>query len=281
VKILASLEKQSESLIIFIGFILICIIGFVDYITGYETAFSLFYALPISLVTWVSNPRLGYTASIISAIVWLVADIASGQSYSHILIPIWNTLIRLSFFVIITSLLSSLKSSSQREKELSHTDYLTTAANSRHFYEIAQMEINRFQRYQHPFTIAYIDVDNFKSMNDQFGHAKGDLVLQTVVSSVKRKIRKTDMVARLGGDEFALFFPETDQESARIIFPKIHNALLDEMQKNNWSITFSIGVVTCKVAPHTTDELLKMADELMYSVKSDGKDSVKYSIYAG
>lgn len=279
--ILIYLEKQSKSSLVFTGFLLIGMIGFIDYLTGYEFAFSVFYILPIYLVTWVTNQQFGYAASITSATVWLVADIATGHPYSHPLIPIWNTLIRLIFFVIITFLLSSLRSSLQREKELSHTDYLTTAANSRHFYEIAQMEINRFQRHQHPFTIAYIDVDNFKTMNDQFGHAKGDQVLQTVVSFVKKKTRKTDVVARLGGDEFALFFPETDQESARIIFTKIHSALSEEMQKNNWSITFSIGVLTCRIAPDTIDELVKMADELMYSAKSDGKNTIKYSMYAG
>lgn len=169
----------------------------------------------------------------------------------------------------------------QREKELSHTDYLTAAANSLRFYEIVQAEIDRFQRYQRSFTIAYLDVDNFKSVNDQFGHVKGDLVLKKIVRSIRRRIRKTDIVARLGGDEFALFFPETDQDAARILFPKIYSALIDEMRKNNWSITFSIGVVTCTVAPSTTEELVKMADDLMYSIKNNGKNSVKYLIYAG
>ena len=280
-EILSSLEKQNKSVLVFAGFILIGIIGFVDYFTGYEFAFSVFYVFPIYLITWLKNQRFGFVASIASAITWLVADITTGHPYSHPLIPIWNSLIRLAFFVIITFLLASLKSALQREKGLSLTDYLTTASNSRHFYEVAQMEINRFQRYQHPFTVAYIDLDNFKTMNDQFGHAKGDLILQTVVSFISMKTRKTDMIARLGGDEFALLFPETDQESAKIIFTNLHSGLLDEMQKNNWSITFSIGVVTCKVSPHTTDELVKMADELMYLVKSNGKNTVKYSVYEG
>jgi len=281
VKILLSLEKQNKSVFVFAGFILIGVIGFVDYITGYEFAFSVFYVFPIYLITWLTNQRSGFVASIASTIMWLVADMASGHPYSHPFIPIWNALIRLAFFVIITFLLASLKSAWQREKELSHIDYLTTASNSRHFYEVVQMEINRFQRYQHPFTVAYIDLDNFKTMNDKFGHDKGDLILQTVVSFIRKKTRKTDMIARLGGDEFALLFPETDQESAQIIFTNIHRSLLDEMQQNNWSITFSVGIVTCKVSPHTTEELVKMADELMYSVKSNGKNTVKYSIYAG
>lgn len=276
-KILASHEQQSKPFLVFTGLILIGIIGFIDYLTGYEIAFSVFYVVPISLVTWFTNQRLGLVASVTSAGVWLVADIASGQSYSSPLVPFWNYLIRFTFFVIFTLLFSSLKSLLQ----LAHTDHTTSAMNSRYFYEIVQMEINRSQRNQHPFTVTYIDIDNFKAVNDQLGHVVGNQVLITLVNSIKNIIRKSDFIARLGGDEFAIFFPETDQEAARIILSKIQSDLMEVMRQKNWLITISVGVLTCKVAPHTTDEVIRMTDELMYSAKSDGKNRVKYSIYAG
>lgn len=276
-KILASLEQQSKPFLVFTGLILIGIIGFIDYLTGYEIAFSVFYVVPISLVTWFTNQRLGLVASVTSAGVWLVADIVSGQSYSSPLVPFWNYLIRFTFFVIITLLFSYLKSSLQ----LAHTDHTTSAMNSRYFSEIVQMEINRSQRNRHPFTVTYIDIDNFKAVNDQLGHVVGNQVLITLVNSIKNIIRKSDFIARLGGDEFAIFFPETDQEAARIIFSKIQSDLMEVMRQKKWLITISVGVLTCKVAPHTTDEVIRMTDELMYSAKSDGKNRVKYSIYAG
>ncbi len=275
--ILASLEKQSKSTLVFAGFILIGIIGSIDYLTGYEFAFSVFYVLPIFMVTWFTNQRFGLVISVASAIVWLVADVSTGQTYSSPFIPLWNSFIRFAFFIIITILLSSLKSS----LELAHTDHLTSAINSRYFYEIVQMEINRFQRNQRPFTVAYIDIDNFKAVNDQFGHIIGDQVLITLVNSVSKVIRKSDFIARLGGDEFAVLFPETDQEAARIIFAKIQNSFVEAAQQKNWSITFSVGVLVCKVAPPTTDELIRKADELMYLAKSDGKNTIRYSTYAG
>lgn len=275
--ILASLEKQSKPLLVFAGFILIGIIGFIDYLTGYEFAFSAFYVLPIFLVTWFTSQRLGLVISVASAIVWLVADVATGQTYSSPFIPLWNSFIRFAFFIIITILLSSLKSS----LELAHTDHLTSAINSRYFYEIVQIEMNRFQRNQHPFTVAYIDLDNFKTVNDRFGHIVGDEVLITLVNSVSKVIRKSDFIARLGGDEFAVLFPETDQEAARIIFSKIQNSFVEAAQQKSWSITFSVGMLTCKVAPPTTDELIRKADELMYLAKSDGKNTVKYFTYTG
>jgi len=277
VNILASLEKQSKSTLVFAGFILIGIIGSIDYLTGYEFAFSVFYVLPIFMVTWFTNQRFGLVISVVSAIVWLVADVSTGQTYSSPFIPLWNSFIRFAFFIIIAILLSSLKSS----LELAHTDHLTSAINSRYFYEIVQMEINRFQRNQRPFTVAYIDIDNFKAVNDQFGHIIGDQILITLVNSVSKVIRKSDFIARLGGDEFAVLFPETDQEAARIIFAKIQNSFVEAAQQKNWSITFSVGVLVCKVAPPTTDELIRKADELMYLAKSGGKNTIRYSTYAG
>jgi len=113
-------------------------------------------------------------------------------------------------------------------------------------------------------------------MNDQFGHSAGDKVLRTVVSSTGKNVRKTDVLAQLGGDEFALLLPETDQKSARVIISKIQNLLLREMQQSKWPVTFSIGVLTCNGAPKTTNELMKIADEIMYSVKRNGKNAIKY-----
>jgi len=274
--ILANLEKQSKPLLVFSGLILIGMIGLIDYLTGAALGFSVFYVLPISLVTWVTSRRLGIVASLISAIVWLVAD-TSAQFYPFPTIAFWNSLIRLAFFLIITFLLSALKSSLQ----LAHTDSLTSAVNPRYFHEIMQMEINRCQRNRRPFTIAYIDLDNFKAVNDEFGHLVGDQVLVTLVSTIAKVIRKSDSIARLGGDEFAVLFPETDPEAAHVIFSKIHGALAEVMQQRNWSITFSVGILTCVFVPNTTHELVEMVDKLMYEAKADGKNKVKYSIYNG
>jgi diguanylate cyclase (GGDEF)-like protein len=279
VNLLSKFENKSKSFYIIAGFALIAITGIADFLTGYELAFSLFYVIPVSFVTWHIGRRFGLVTSFASAVVWFSADI--GHPYSSLLIPIWNTYIRLVFFVLITWLLSALKSAIEHQRELAHIDYLTGAVNSRFFYELVQMEIDRLRRYEHPFTIAYIDIDNFKIVNDQFGHTIGDQVLCTVVSSAKNHLRKTDVVARLGGDELVLLLPETNQESARIVLSRTQAALLEEMQQSNYPITFSMGVITCNSAPPTTNELVSMADDLMYSVKRDGKNAIKYAAYGG
>jgi diguanylate cyclase (GGDEF)-like protein len=278
--VLTSLEKKSRLMKIILGLLLIGVVGILDFYTGYELAFSLFYIIPLSLATWLLDRRYGVIASLISAFVWVVADAASGHTYSHPLIPVWNTFIRLSFFIIITWLLSAVKRTLEHEKELSYTDYLTGAVNLRLFLKLVEIEINRSQRLQCPLTLAYIDLDNFKSVNDEFGHLAGDEVLRAIARTAKKQLRKTDIIARLGGDEFALLLPETSQEAARVVLAKLQAALFEEMQQNHWPITFSIGVVTCEAASPNTEELIRMADERMYSVKNRGKNNITYAMYA-
>ena len=276
---LASFEKRSKPFVIAVAFALIGVVGILDFLTGYEFEFLLFYLIPIFLVTWITGQRVGILASLVSALVSFISDVAAGKAYSHPLIYVWNTLMEFAFFVVIALLLSMLKRALEHEKELSNTDYLTGAVNSRVFYDSLQTEINRSQRYKNPFTIAYIDLDNFKTVNDEFGHNTGDQVLRFVVNQVRKHLRKTDIVARLGGDEFALLLPETNQESAQIVLAKLQYDILAETQQNNWPVTISIGVLTCIDTPHAAEEVVKMVDDLMYSVKRGSENDSKYATY--
>jgi len=278
-KLLAPIEKLSRPIQISLGLALIGIVGFLDSLTGYEISFSLFYVIPIGLVGWLTSRRFGIIFSLISALVWLGADLSPDHYYSHPLIPIWNSLIRLAFFILITVLLAEVKRMMAQEKELAHTDFLTGAVNSRLFFSLAQMEIDRSVRYKNPFTLAYIDLDNFKTVNDQLGHSTGDEVLRTVVHTSKALLRRTDIMARLGGDEFAMLLPDTDQPSAEVVLQKIQQVLLEEMRRKNLPVTFSIGALTCTSPPSSTDELVQLADGLMYSVKRTGKNAIKYATY--
>lgn len=279
-KIIQRLENWKKSVWLPLGLGLIFAIGILDFVTGYELAFSLFYLLPISAVVWFLGKRFGVLFSALASIVWFFADYFSGHQYTDQLVYIWNTAIRFAFFVIVTALLSSLKESLDREKALSRVDRLTGAVNGEFFYELMQAELERFIRYKHPFTLMYIDLDNFKMVNDQFGHSTGDTLLRQVITSIKEKTRKTDIVARMGGDEFAILLLETDSLTAQLVIPRIQQHLLNEMAKNKWSVTFSIGAITFTSAPKSTREIFKLADEQMYSVKRAGKNAVSYSVYS-
>jgi diguanylate cyclase (GGDEF)-like protein len=106
-------------------------------------------------------------------------------------------------------------------------------------------------------------------------------MINSGIKYAKKHMRKHDVTARLGGDEFALLFPETGSEDARAALSKLHKGLLQEMKHNKWSISFCIGVVTCVVPPPTSNDLVKLADDLMYSVKRESKNGIRYAIYKG
>ena len=273
-----NIEKRNKSFIIAIGFILIGVLGIIDTLTGKELDFSLFYVIPILIVTWHTGLGPGIVFSLISALVWLLSDVLSGN-VTLLSIYAWNTLTRLGFFLTIAFLLSRLLTVLEHEREIAHKDYLTGALNSLFFYNVLQMEINRSLRYKNLFTIAYIDLDNIKTVNDEFGHATGDEVLCFVVNQIKNSLRKVDVVARLGGDEFALLMPETNQKSAQVVLSKLQHNILAGMQKNNWPVTLSIGVLTYIDTPPTANEAIKKVDDLMYSVKKSSKNNIKYATY--
>jgi diguanylate cyclase (GGDEF)-like protein len=166
-------------------------------------------------------------------------------------------------------------------EELSRVDGLTGAVNARFFYTLTEGEIVRLERYGRPLTVAYMDLDNFKTVNDTKGHLAGDAVLRAVADRARAQLRKTDVVARLGGDEFAFLYPETDEQAARALVAKLKDRLSEEMRRGGWPVTFSLGVLTCYAAPRSSEDLVRMVDNLMYAAKLDGKNSVNHATFRG
>jgi diguanylate cyclase (GGDEF)-like protein len=169
---------------------------------------------------------------------------------------------------------SRLKSLLAGEHELARIDSLTTVPNRRAFYETLDRERVRSLRYRRPFTIAYVDLDNFKKVNDTLGHAVGDDLLVQVAAGLRSNLRGSDYVGRLGGDEFAILLPETDATAAELVLSKLRLRLLEEMKAHSWQVTFSIGAATFLDPPDSVDVIIRMADETMYAIKAHGKDNV-------
>jgi diguanylate cyclase (GGDEF)-like protein len=273
------LETQSKLFFITIGLILVILVGIVDYVTGYEITFSIFYLIPVAMVSWYVGRPYGILISFASAITWFLADTMTGHTYSQPFITYWNTSVSLGFFLVVAFSLSQLRAELKRERKLAQTDFLTGIANSGYFTELLTWEINRCRRYMNPLTLAYIGCDNFKAVNDQFGHHAGNHLLCLVADTIKSTIRITDMVARLGGDEFVILFPETGADQANLVIHKIQNDLLHAVRKDGWKITFSMGVVTYMKSANTSDEVIGMADRLMYDAKSAGKNMIRHEIF--
>jgi diguanylate cyclase (GGDEF)-like protein len=275
-KIFEALERKNPIFWGVIGIVLVGLLGLLDYLTGNDILFSLFYFVPIVLVTLAVSLKFGLFISFLSAITLLVAEVSTGFSYSHPIIFLLNTLIRTVFYAFVAYLVSALYKLQKEERLAARTDFVTGAVNARYFNELLQMEVERIRRYPHPITVVFIDIDNFKLVNDLFGHKMGDEVLRCIASELKSQLRSTDCIARLGGDEFALLLPSARQADAEVAISKVHNHLRAEMKRRNLPITFSMGAVTCVVPPYSAEQIINMADELMYEVKNSTKDDVRF-----
>ncbi len=259
-----------------ISLLLVLLIGLIDLITGQEISFSIFYLFPIMMSVWYGNKNCGLVLAFIAAIEWLAADLIGGHTYSTIIIAYWNMIVRLAFFLIIVFMIAKLKELLQIEQKLSRTDSMTGVSNPRNFDEFAALEILRAERFNHPLSFAYIDLDNFKWVNDNLGHDTGDLLIRSTAQILQKNIRAIDIVARLGGDEFIIMFPEIHHDEARKSIDRIQKTLLNYMRTNGWPVTFSIGLVTYNIPPSSVNTAIKEADNLMYNAKNNGKNKVVY-----
>ncbi|MCW8928784.1 MAG: GGDEF domain-containing protein [Gammaproteobacteria bacterium] len=275
----AYFESMNQSLLLLIMIAATVLLGFVDYSTGPELSFSVFYTGPIMLTVWYGRGKKGLIIVFLSALIWMIVDIIVTQTYSNPLIPIWNTLARLGFFLIILNLLLAVKNKLILEESLADTDPLTGLANRRYLMEQLEIEYSRVNRYPEPFTIAYLDLDNFKYVNDTLGHDIGDILLETVASYLKENTRSMDTPARLGGDEFAILLPYLGDKSAIPLLNEMHKKLLELMKDNDWPVTFSIGAITYNKTMPTTRDMIKAVDDLMYEVKKSGKNNIRHRVW--
>lgn len=257
---------------------LLFIIGIADYFSGPEISTALFYLLPVAIAAWFGGVKLGFFYSLLAAAVWLLTDMLPDRFYSHPVIPYWNALTRLGIFLIISKILTAFHQKLKEEEKAAETDGLTGILNSRAFHEQLEAETIRSKRFHHPLSLAFIDLDNFKIVNDTYGHAIGDRLLQTIASTIKANTRKFDAVARLGGDEFTVLLVETDKSSAAKAIRNLQASLLLAMNVENNPVTFSIGLVTFEEIPDNTAQMVKMADDLMYEVKRTGKNNIHHRV---
>lgn len=276
---LTAFQRQGKKTKIAAGIFLVVGLGAVDYITGPEWAFSSFYLLPIALAAWCVGSGWGLVVSMLSGLTWLGADLAAGHIYSNPVVPYWNMLVRLSTFVVVTYALAGLRKVLDNEKNYARQDYLTGAANSRNFIETTALALETAKASGQTIALAYIDLDNFKAVNDKFGHSVGDQLLKLAAQTIKKNLRDGDMVARLGGDEFAVLLPGATEDSSQGAMKRMREHFLDEVTKRKWPASFSMGLVLFKKFPDSVDEMIKKADNLMYVVKDSGKNNIKFEVF--
>ena len=257
-----------------VGYVLLTLLVYwANALTPPAARLGVLYIIPVLLVTWTDGLRWGIVIGIASialreTVAWdqMPADtplgwrIANGASYVAVV-------------AVAMAGLQTLRRSQAQLAQLVIQDQLTNVLNARAFSERLGQELDRNRRYPRPLALLYMDLDNFKVINDTHGHQTGDAVLRLVADAMRSSVRHADVVGRLGGDEFAVLMPETDAPLADAAAKRLV-AGLRNVFKGTPNVTASIGVVSCAATDASTDDLLRRADQAMYDAKKMGKDRV-------
>jgi len=276
--IVRKLEAINKKYLIALILSLELLIFWGDYVTGPLAPFTFLYLVPIILAAFCLNLQWACFFSLMAAIggipvFYQLLDMFEPATVS------FNFFSEATIFFTVTFLSTQLKKLLDDFQLHASEDSLTKAHSRWYFYEMCNLELARSYRYKHPMTIAFIDLDNFKDVNDIQGHEKGDRLLFSIAATIKADLREGDFLGRLGGDEFVVLLVEADQEEGEITISRIRDNLLEAMAKSYQKVTFSIGVVTYLAdKPSSVDQLLALADRSMYKIKNTTKNAVEYSV---
>lgn len=233
--------------------------------------------IPVVCVGWfASTPRWGYVLAVVAAADSAVLAMYA-ETQSPLALAVASACVRLVVYVVILALLGMMRQERAGHQQAAATDRQTGAINARTFHELAEAEVRRSTRHRTHISLAYIDVDDFKSVNDRLGHAEGDRVLLEVSHVLRTDVRVSDAVGRVGGDEFAILMPETSAEAAATVIARVQEQLTRVKTSDGSPVECSIGLVTFAKPPTSVGELVSTADDLMYRAKRGGKNRVERS----
>jgi diguanylate cyclase (GGDEF)-like protein len=250
------------------------LVGYVDFATGVEVRVFPLYYLPLAISAWHFGRSGALVAAGLCAITLLGSNHLAGLRESQPDIMFANLLIEGVSFATVGILVASLKAATARERELSRTDPLTALPNRRAFYEEASRIIAINERLRQPVTLAYVDLDNFKKVNDTLGHLSGDYLLRRVGQVIQTCIRTGDACARLGGDEFAVCLFAMGRDDAMAMLQRLSSQLTEALGGLECPVTASIGGVAFLSAPESVEAMVSEADRRMYAAKAAGKNGV-------
>jgi len=272
------ISSRQFAAIILAGVLGVALVALIDLFTGAEVRAFPLYLIPIIYVAWYLGSPSALTLALFAALSIAVTDRLAGKQYTQPLAEYWNIFAEYVTFSLTAHLIAKQAQQRREAEHLASADPLTSARNRRAFYEIVNAEIRRARRYAHILTIAYLDLDDFKTINDSLGHSVGDEVLLTFVAAVQSTIRDVDTLGRIGGDEFSILFPETGAEEAQAILERLMMCARGEFRRRAWSVTVSCGAAAFIEIPGSAEELIDYADRCMYEVKRSGKNAVRVCV---
>ena len=245
-----------------------------DYLLGPQLSLAFFYLLPVGVAAWSFGFGAGAAVAVAAAAGWGVADLAAGREYAHQVGAWWNGGMRLGLLLVLALLVASVRRMLEAERQGAATDALTGIANRRTLLEAVAGEIRRSARTGIPSSVAYLDLDDFKDLNDREGHGAGDEALRRVADELRRACRAGDLAARLGGDEFAVLLVGADRNKAMLVVQRLHASLTAVLTERGWGTGVSVGVACFTGSDAGPEEVLRAADRAMYRAKAAGKGRV-------
>jgi diguanylate cyclase (GGDEF)-like protein len=258
---------------------LMAAIGFADYVTGDEILLFVFQLIPVGILAWGAGVYAGLAGSVVASGIVLVSYVALSRELKTIYA--WHATVTLVSTSALAWTVSRLHDGRRRiaallesERKASREDPLTTLATARAFHERLTLEIDRMRRNSTPLSLLYLDLDDFKRINDERGHMAGDQLLSRVGKLLHLATRKVDLCARLGGDEFAVLMPETGAADALHVAERIRDAMQKSFNEGGASISMSAGLGTFATPPLDAQVPLNQADALMYEAKKSGKNRI-------
>jgi diguanylate cyclase (GGDEF)-like protein len=254
-----------------LGTALFVAVAVLDRATSNALSLAAFYLFPILIVAW----NCGRAWGLVFAVASVGAEVAQATLLEspnlkplHLYIAYANVLLEYLIVVVLTHMLRSLY---EQERFTARIDALTGARNRKGFQEALTGEIVRHERKGIAFCLAYIDCDNFKQVNDNFGHSEGDRLLKAIAEVSLETLRRSDTIGRIGGDEFAIILPETGRTEALFVVDKLQHKLGMVTRSRQWRVSFSIGVAVFDKSPGNATAAMEFADRLMYTAKKMSK----------
>lgn len=273
------LRKLSYGAVLALALIGIGGIGVLDYRFGVEISLSDFYLLPVGIATWYADRKAGALCALLADIPLVVEQARTDFFSGRPGVLIWALVMQVGVMLVVVYLLDRLRSHVENEAALARMDALTGILNRRGFLERLQFTILLTRRQQLRFALAFIDLDDFKEINDSLGHAAGDRVLRLAARIFQDSSRHSDVAARLGGDEFALLLHGLNPATAAVFIDDLHDEFRRAFAVERLTVTCSIGCAVFDCSVPDTDDVIRTADGLMYEVKRRGKNSVLIGDY--
>lgn len=249
------------------------LVYWVNAVTPPDARLGILYTIPVLLVTWTEGLLWGI---LFAAATTVLREAIAWEQMPPNTPMIWRVVTGTAYLAVLAVAMAGLQTLRRSQAQMARLiilDSLTNVLNARAFADRLGQELDRNRRYPRPLALMYMDLDNFKVINDTHGHQTGDAVLRLVADAMRSSVRQADVVGRLGGDEFAVLMPETDAPLADAAAKRLI-AGLRNVFKGTPNVTASIGVVSCTATDASTDDLLRRADQAMYDAKKSGKDRV-------